>query len=199
MSRIAASGAVLVGGRSRRFHSDKAFMPFGGTSVAQLLFERLSSVLAEVFFVADQVNKLAGHEHVTVADLQPGLGPLAGLQATLHHAANDYSFVTACDLPFLDERLLPILWQNTGEADVIVPVWNDRVEPLAGFYHRRCYAQVEAALEAGRRSMRDFWPLVNVVRVDVTRHFDPESIERMFFNVNTPGEYRKMLTMVDGK
>ena len=195
MNRIESSAAILVGGRSRRFQSDKAFMPFRNTTVARSLFERFSSVFAEVFFVADRIDKLAGYEAVTVADLQPGLGPLGGLQTALHHAGNVWCFIAACDLPFLDEQLPLILWQFAGDSDVVAPVWSNRVEPVAAFYHRRCLVEVNAALSEGRCSMRDFWSEMNVIKVDLTRHFAPTVIERMLCNVNTPLEYQQMLNM----
>lgn len=198
MDRLAASAAILIGGRSRRFLSDKAFMPFGETSVAISLCERLSPLFAEVFFVADRTNKLPGHESATIADILPGLGPLGGLQTALHHAENEYCFVCACDLPFLDTRLPELLWERRGSADVIVPQAMGRAHPVAALYHRRCRAAVDSALAEGRYSMRSFWAEVNVTQVELAEYVAHSDVERMLFNVNTPGEYRQMLSMASG-
>jgi len=197
MDRLAASAAILVGGRSRRFLSDKAFMPLGETTVAQSLFERLFPVFAEVFFVADRKDKLAGYESATVADLLPGLGPLGGLQTALYHTAHEYCFVTACDLPFLDARLVELLWEQRGAADVIVPRAMGRAHPAAALYHRRCRVAVDSALAEGRYSMRSFWAEANVVPVDLAEHFSRSYVEKVLLNVNTPEDYWQMLSLAE--
>lgn len=197
MQRIQVSGAILVGGRSIRYRSDKTFMSIGSATVAELLVQRLSSVLSDVFFVADRAGKIPGYEDATVVDLQPGLGPLGGLLTALHYAKFDYCFLTACDLPFLNAALVTFLHRVAGDADAVVPVWQDHEEPLAALYHRRCRAPIELALSAGDRSMRSFWMNARVVKVDLAREFNMPDIERMFFNVNTPERYEQMLTMAN--
>lgn len=190
-SLIPAAGAILVGGKSLRFGSDKALMSLEGEPVAARLHARLSAVLSEVILIADRSDKLDLPGSRTYVDLLPERGPLGGLYTALHYAAQEYCFLTACDLPFLDADLITALWEHTKGADVVVPVHEGRVEPLAGFYHRRCYEAVEKAVRSERRDMRSFWDSAEVRRIDVAKLFDPERLERLFFNINTPEHYRQ--------
>lgn len=75
-------GAILAGGRSRRFGRDKASEPLEGVA----MLERVAAALAP------QVNAIVvcGRSwpgFVSLADLpQPGIGPLGGLLAALTYA-----------------------------------------------------------------------------------------------------------------
>lgn len=106
MSRIL--GAMLAGGRSRRFGSDKALALLDGQS----LIERVAAGLApQTDSLVVCGRTLAGI--VALAD-RPGLdlGPLAGLNAALHHARGQgYDAVVSvpCDTPLLPADLVRLL------------------------------------------------------------------------------------------
>ena len=81
-------GAVLAGGQSSRFGSDKALAELGGRS---LLARAVASLEAQ----CDAVIVVGRGD---VADRpRAGMGPLGGINAALHHAAaNDYAEVLTC-------------------------------------------------------------------------------------------------------
>lgn len=101
-------GAILAGGRSSRFGSDKALAQLRGTTL-------LDQVAASL---APQVDALAvvGREHAemtSIADVpRPGLGPLGALAGALRYAA-DHGFAVVlsvpCDAPVLPADLRRIL------------------------------------------------------------------------------------------
>jgi molybdopterin-guanine dinucleotide biosynthesis protein A len=82
---MAILGAILAGGKSRRFGSDKALVPIDGRPM-------LDHVVAAL---APQVDALAicGREWPGLLTLPdhplPGIGPLAGLCAALDHAVRN--------------------------------------------------------------------------------------------------------------
>ncbi len=191
LNKIQASGAVLIGGKSRRFGSDKTFISIDGIPLSVILYDRLSEILNEIIFVGDRPDKLQDGRKYMV-DLMPDRGPLGGLYSALSAAQEDYCFLTACDLPFMDSALIDYLWSKKDTSnDIIVPIWSGKVEPLAAFYHRRCLPVVKNALLNDQRRMRIFWGEMNVNYVDVTSNFELAELERLFFNVNTPAHYRQ--------
>jgi molybdenum cofactor guanylyltransferase len=117
-------GAILAGGQSRRFGSDKALALLDGKP----LLDHVSDALCP------QVDALvvAGREWLgleSVADLpEPGLGPLAGLAGALDHAERngfDAVLSSGCDLMGIPSDLAAQL----GEGPVIV---DD--QPLLGLW-----------------------------------------------------------------
>lgn len=93
-------GAVLAGGQSRRFGSDKALALAHGRTLLDHAVAALEEVTPHVV--------ICGREwpgRTSLPDRPEGrLGPLAGLNAALHHA-RDAGFAhvlsIACDTPFL--------------------------------------------------------------------------------------------------
>jgi len=97
-------GAVLAGGRSSRFGSDKASALWG----EQALADHAAGVLAGH---VDAVVRVGGENGLS--DLpRPGLGPLGGIAAALvHAAANGFDSVLTigCDMPRLPDGLIEAL------------------------------------------------------------------------------------------
>ncbi len=89
-------GAVLAGGQSSRFGSDKALAVVDGRALIDHVIAALAPQAAALV--------VCGRDHpghAGLADLpQPGLGPLGGLCAALHHAAatgHDAVLCAPCD------------------------------------------------------------------------------------------------------
>lgn len=91
-------GAVLAGGRSSRFGSDKAQALLDGVSLLDHAMAALAPFCAEVV--------VCGHPHPSARVLTdrpaPDMGPLGGLNAALHEGLAggfDGVLVTGCDMP----------------------------------------------------------------------------------------------------
>lgn len=93
-------GAVLAGGRSRRFGSDKAMALLNGRTLLDHAMAALAPHVAAIV-MCGRDGGLADRPH---ADL----GPLGGLNAALHHAAaQGFAGVltTGCDMPVYPAEL----------------------------------------------------------------------------------------------
>jgi molybdenum cofactor guanylyltransferase len=107
-------GAILAGGQSRRFGSDKAKALFEGKALLDHVADALSSQCAELVVAGREWPGL-----VTVADLpEAGLGPLGGLAGALDKAKRngfDAVLSSGCDVLGLPEDLL----EQFGEGPAI--------------------------------------------------------------------------------
>jgi len=97
-------GAVLAGGRARRFGSDKALALLDG--------KPLLTHAAEAIGRYAEIIVLCGRDHPDFQCLPdrpaPDMGPLGGLNAALHHAQEEgYDAVLsiACDMPILPDSV----------------------------------------------------------------------------------------------
>jgi molybdopterin-guanine dinucleotide biosynthesis protein A len=110
-------GAVLVGGASSRFGSDKAQARWGNAPLA----DHAAAALAP--FVAGTV-RVGGADGLP--DLpRPGLGPLGGVAAALRHGQREGfdSVVTiACDMPRVPTALLAALLRHSPACCTAAPV-----------------------------------------------------------------------------
>ena len=164
-------GAVLAGGRARRFGADKAAARVNGVALIDLAAGTLARLVAAVVIV--------GRDHpgmCSLADLPgPGLGPLGGLAGALAHAAaHGYDAVlsTGCDIPELPGDLLARLSPGPAclAACPLVGLWPADLAPLLAAH----LAQAEAD-----RSLRGWAAKVAARAVD-----GPPPP-----NLNTPDEF----------
>ncbi len=161
-------GAVLAGGRSTRFGSDKAQVLWHGLPLIDHVLNRLATVAAAVI--------VCGRLHAgatSIADRPASdLGPLGGLNAALHFAAaNGFEFVISapCDAPLLDDALLSHL-RSAGDNRFLVEM------PVIGCWRSDGAAALDQHLRASNdRSMRRWAALIGAVPLD---HPAPPNINR---------------------
>ena len=187
---------ILIGGRSSRFGSDKAFAEFGGKTLVERAVETVESALSpeKVRFVAGSESQFAAElifklGRPVVTDLNPGFGAWSGLHTALAYSSSEWTFVLACDLPFVSAGLIRKLAGWTVEdVDAIVPLQpDDRLQPLCAFYRR------ETVLPEIERRISATGPLPRVAAIFdavITRivseeeYADLPGSERFFKNVN---------------
>jgi molybdopterin-guanine dinucleotide biosynthesis protein A len=166
------TGVLLVGGASERFGSPKALARLGGRTLAEIGWETLAFCDERI-----AVGKLADGIELPFALLDDGTdvrAPIAGVAAGLRAARNELSVVLPVDTPRVTAQALGELADHC--ADAAVP----QTGPLPGAYRTSALPALEAALAAGRLSLREAIAALEVVQVDM----DPA----LLVNVNTPDD-----------
>ena len=188
--QLSRAGYILTGGKSSRMGADKALLDFGGHT----LLERAIAVVRETtpnFAIVGDPEKFAAYGPV-IADLYPGCGPLAGIHAALLHSSAEVNLVLAVDMPFVTRELLAFLFAaaNETEAMVVVPRTARGFQPLCAVYRRAFASTAEEALRAGNYKIDALFPGVAVRVIEGEELARAGLRERMFFNLNTPGDLR---------
>ncbi|SFP74681.1 molybdenum cofactor guanylyltransferase [Sphingomonas rubra] len=168
MSRLL--GAVLAGGRSSRFGSNKAEARLGGLTLVEHAAAALRPYVDEVVVIGAGIGGLP--------DLpRPDLGPLGGIAAALDHAAGrGFACVLTigCDMPEVPGALIEALLRREPSycADA----------PVLGLWQAALGAQLLAYLEtATDRSVRGWARTVGAL---------PIPAAMPLANVNTPADLR---------
>ena len=187
---------ILIGGRSSRLGTDKAFVELGGRTLAQRAVENVRRGLSpeRITMVAGSSTQFA-IEAITadtpfIFDLLEGRGPIGGLHAALSYASTPWIFVLACDYPFVSSELIALLAENVDdEYGAVVPEQDDgRLQPLCAFYKvETARAIVEEIIERPRVSppMHEVVDLLNPLVVKFSKYGDLDGSEEFFVNINT--------------
>lgn len=188
------TGAVLAGGLSRRFGSDKSAAPWRGGTLVETVADVLSGVFdATLVVVKDPAafRRLEGPGRRVVRDLRPEARSLGGVRSALAHARTERVFVCACDMPFLDAGLVRGLAELGRGFDAVVPVWEGRLQPLCAVYARACVPAIDRLLAQENPRVRDVFGLVRtcIVTEGEVRAFDP--VGRSFTDLDTRAEYER--------
>lgn len=156
-------GAVLAGGGSRRFGSDKALALLDGEPLIAHVVRALAAQTDAVVTCGKPFGDL-----VMVADRPgPGLGPLGGIAAALHHAARhgyDAVISAGCDMPVLPSDLAARLCAARSDGGAAAAYLRDY--PVIGLWPVAAAGLIDAHIAASDRSMRGWARLIGARPVD---------------------------------
>jgi len=170
---------------------DKAFLTFDGIPLIERVVRTLRTVFPRIIIVTNDPASYVSYGAVVVTDAVDKQGPLTGIYSGLLHSKDDYNFVVACDMPFLNSGLITYMAGLTQGYDIVAPLVAGYLEPLHAFYHRRLLPVIEERLRQDSRQIRGIYDEAHVHYVTETEldRYDPE--RRSFKNLNTPEEYKE--------
>jgi molybdenum cofactor guanylyltransferase len=179
----ATGGAVLCGGRSRRFGRDKALVEVEGRPMA----ERVAAVLesagcAPVVFVGGDGGRLTtatGRE--VLADTWPGEGPLGAVVDTLRWFRQrgwEGVVIAACDLPDITVAAVKAIAGAHGAAVAVA----ERLHPALARWPTAALVDVEVLFRSGVRSLHEALAALAARQVQVAAS--------ALHNVNLPDDLR---------
>jgi len=206
------SAIVLAGGKGRRMGTvEKALLEFEGKTILERLLESLFRVVDEVIVSFRDKNqeekfrpmleKFSASEIRFCFDTLEDAGPLEGIRAGLLESWGEYSFVCAGDMPFVNFRVVDLLFEKASGHDAALPKWGDgKFEPLHAVYSKKMIPEIEKVFEKGKRSvLTPVFEMKDVVFVEVSeiREIDPEL--KTFANINTVDEMKRIIELSSKK
>ncbi len=177
-------GVIFAGGASRRFGSDKALASLGGLPLLARVAERLRPQVDELALSGPLRGGIAWW---TIPDHLPGSGPMAALRSVLRHAARagfPLVITACCDTPFIPRDIVHVLYQGLGGCDCSIPSFNATLQPACALWRTAARIKVDAAFEAGERSLHGAIAYTDANIVEYPRPKDRSAIDP-FFNINT--------------
>ena len=190
--------ALLAGGRGRRMGSQecsgiagKLDIDLCGSSLGQRAMAGLKAAFSDPFVVAGAgfIPASLSCEKV-VLDNPLAVGPAAGIAAALQ-SCDDWCFIAAADMPFLDPGLILHLKQEVEELPEYVlcaiPQWRKGREPLHAFYRKGALNKITGFLETGHRSLNELADSLDARMLDAEKAAQScgSDLSVGFFNVNT--------------
>lgn len=190
MSSSSVLAAVLAGGRSRRYGSDKSAARVGAVPMVQRVLRTARQVAQDTVLVSSR--PVAGAEtEPRIPDRMAGKGPLAGLHAALHEARRrgmEAVLLLPCDMPLVPEVLLQALVDARGPAPAVAPRGGGgRVQVLCAVYSVEILDLVERRLREDDHSLQALFREVGGRALDLAE-LGVADADHHLLNVNTPEE-----------
>lgn len=182
------SSVILAGGQSTRMGRDKAWLQLGGKPLLQLAVEKVRAAgAAEVFISGKPGEDYSSLKCPVLLDLEPGFGPMGGIERALRLASSPLVLVLAVDLPQMTPEFLRKLASRCDRFTGAVPMLKGAMEPLAAIYPRRCHSFASTAILKAQRAVRDF--AEHCLRERAVRTLAvPARDARCFTNWNSPAD-----------
>jgi len=189
------SAVILAGGENRRMPVLKAFIEIDGQKIIDRNIKILRQNFSEVSIITNQPELYTYLEVPMCGDIYNTRGPMTGIFTALLNSSSPWVFVSACDMPFIDQALMMHMISQRKGVDAVVPISKSKAEPLFAIYSKRLIRSFENSLLNGKKSLRDF--LVNkrvkYIPSSEIREFDPIGLS--FINLNTPQDIKQYLTL----
>lgn len=171
-------GAVLAGGSSSRFGSDKFLHPFERTTMGRRAIEVLARAGAERVLIVSADPDHDTHGALRVAGAREGNGPLGALVDTFEFLRSGTLVTLPCDVPLIRATdVASLLASCRGDVDVVLAEADGIHPTVASWNVERCLAPLRTVYDGGERALHR---AVEVLR----RGFVVLPAERLL-NVNT--------------
>ena len=190
------TGAILAGGHSSRFGSNKALFAPNGETLISKAAGLLRSVAREVLVSASQTNAgdydFLGLE--IVVDQHPDSGPMGGLETLLQRCTTPWLLVLTCDMPFVDkEALITMVSSLTGELDNALYqrdrphalAWqrcDGSISPFPLLIERSALPKLQSRMRTGSLSMKGLLS-------DLDTYYIMSPCNRLLSNINRPEDW----------
>ncbi len=186
------SAAVLAGGKSIRMGNNKALINIGINSLVEITINKIRPFFQEIILITNKAESYAHLKISMVPDIYKNCGPLGGIHAALKAASCEFVFVVACDMPFIEPKLVEHILKSANQnSDIVVPRIDEYSEPLHALYRKGCLPVIEFCLKRGEYKSTSIWPYLRVKyveREEISRFAD---YMKVFYNINTPVDLNK--------
>ena len=177
-------------------------MRLGDETLISRTLKRLRIVTEETIVISNSAHLYTELGVQVYEDLIPDSGALGGVYTGLRYAANNTVLCVACDMPFLQVKLMRYLLSVLGEHDAVVPYTremgesNPKLQTLCAVYSPRCKRVIRQMLGEGELRLHALCDraTVRIVPPGEWREFDPEGLS--FVNVNTREDFEKVKQMM---
>ena len=190
------TGAILAGGHSSRFGSNKALFAPNGETLISKAAGLLRSVAREVLVSASQTNAgdydFLGLE--IVVDQHPDSGPMGGLETLLQRCTTPWLLVLTCDMPFVDKEALVTMVSNLAREPDNALCQRDRphalawqccdgsISPFPLLIERSALPILQSRMRTGSLSMKGLLS-------DLDTYYIMSPYNRLLCNINRPEDW----------
>jgi len=201
---MAYSAIILAGGRGKRMgYREKALMAIDGKPLVTYVINSLEKLVDEIIISVrdkaqgDLLNSvLPGYTYA--CDEFENKGPLSGIISGLTLCRNEFCFIAACDMPFINKDVVKMLFSMGESHDAAILRWEDGfLEPLHAVY--KCEPMIREtrkAIESGENII--LAPIsrlnVNYIDTEFIRKIDPNL--RTLININTPEDMERIANKI---
>ncbi|GBD03249.1 putative molybdenum cofactor guanylyltransferase [bacterium HR19] len=194
------AGAVLAGGRSKRFGNDKRFLKIGGKTLLEISFEKIKNFKNKVIVVDrhltdEKIEKLRSEGVQVVRDVLDYMGPAVGIYSALKITQFDGIVFVAVDMPLVPPHFVDFLVKVGYKlrTSFVATRIGRIIYPLPCYVPKSEIEDIEKSIEKKELSLKSI--IENSKRKiflgekDIEKFGEPQII---FMNINTYEDYENI-------
>ena len=190
------TGIILAGGKNSRMGDNKAFLKIDGIRLIDNILSVYQRIFSEIFIATnDPLLYIQFPKINIVTDIYKGKGSLGGIYTGLFYAKYDYSFIAACDMPYLNADFILFMIDQIDRHDIIVPELPEGFQSLHAIYSRHCLPAINKMILEDRLKISGLYKEMRLLKITEDK-IKPFNIDRrLFFNINTPEDFNSSISI----
>lgn len=206
---------ILAGGENKRLPIIKGLLEINGRRIIESNIELLCKIFNRVIISTNNPELYFYLGIPMIGDVIKYKGPMTGILSSLINLEVPEIFVTACDMPFMNSNLIKYIvnkWAENTEHrsqnilnftnntchsspkkswDAIVPIFDNRPQPLLGIYSRGIAPRMEKCVKERLISLRKFLQEIDVFFITEEEVSAIDLRGKSFVNINTPEDFER--------
>lgn len=184
----------MTGGKNTRMNGEKKlFLTYDEMPFYAHIFQAFQ-ILPKTYLSVEAEEPYKALKIPMVQDIYPAIGPLGGIYSGLLRCPEDALFVTACDMPLIDQATVKLVcryyWQHPGKVTVVKA--GGRIHPLFGIYPKSVLLLIGRMVAEKNYKVMNLFTETDVSVVELEQ-------EKTVKNINTPREYEQLKHIVRQK
>ena len=154
MKPHAVSCLILAGGKSKRMnHADKGLVKFKGQPLIEHVIDALQDQIDDFVISANRnIDTYQQFASTVIPDNDEKNGPLSGIASALTACQHDQVLVVPCDMPFLPDNLVSMLFADFDHNDIAIVEIDQRLQ-LVMMLKKSLLGSVQKHLSAGNHKL----------------------------------------------
>ncbi|MDQ1340817.1 MAG: molybdenum cofactor guanylyltransferase [Campylobacterota bacterium] len=178
---------ILAGGKSSRMQKDKTMLPFGGyKTLCEYQYNKMKELFEKVYISTKDPKKF-NFKADYILDNTTEFAPTYALDSIMQNLDEDFFFVMAVDMPFLNKSVVQkLLNEFDANKDAIVATNGDEIHTLCAIYSKKIHPQIKELIKENRHKLQRFLK-------EIDTKYVPIDEDDAFVNLNYPHEYEEAL------
>lgn len=184
------STAILAGGKSVRFGSDKTLVDLAGKSIIQYAIDEFKDI-TNLYIIAKDLKKYCHLGIPIIIDKYEHQSPLAGIITALENISDEIVFILSADMPLIKKSILTVLLDNINENDdIVLPCIEGKIYALTGIYRKHVKSTLEYYYNKKIYKIIDAFRDLHVKLLDEKYFIEANINLYSFININSWNEYK---------
>lgn len=184
--------AIIAGGMSRRFGSDKTLALLNNKPLIEHTAENAKQHSTDVMVISKDIRKYDFLQDVRFAqDIYEQQCPLVGLLTAFDNAQFEHVLLISADMPLFNFDIADKLYAFLNGADVCVPDINGKLYPCAAVYSKKSAPVLKEMYAKKDYKLMNSYEKLSTVKpkaVELVAEQDKTS----FLNINTPADLEEL-------
>ncbi len=205
--------AILIGGKSKRFGSDKGIFEYKGKPFVSYQLETLHGFDNDIFLVANSIDQV--QKYINIIEIQKIVAfiidekdlssddnlrtPIIGLFSAfkeLNKLGYKKVLALSCDVPLVKKEVIEYLIRSSRNVDCCIPQWeNGFLEPLCAIYPtQKALITAEENIKARNYKLTNLlnknWKITYISIENSLQPIDEKLLS--FFNINEIVDIEKL-------